>query len=152
MAEQELDPILDNSDVGGGNFENALKRDMFDKQLLKLEIESFGKFAGDYGQYWKLKAKLRAPATDIDGEEHAAGDPVSFLLNVPGADASAGQWKAFNARLAELQINAMGLEKPDRAANMKGVEGKPVDAQVSVYTNPTTGKQRQQVDRFVKAS
>lgn len=146
MPEVEVAPTLDNSDIP---FEDALKRTLFDKQLVPIEIDTFGRFEGDYGQYWKLKGKLAAPATDIDNNVHHAGSAITLMLNVPGKDASEGQWKAYNARLAELQIHAMGLPKPDQTANMKLVEGKTVVAKLSVYTNPTTGNAKQQVDRFL---
>lgn len=148
MPEQEVEPTIDNSDVP---FEDALKRTLFDKMTLPLDVVGMGKFAGDYGEYWKLKATLGASAIDTDGNVHAVGAPLTLLLNVPGKDASEGQWKAYNARLAELQVHGMGLAKPDRTASLKGVEGKRVYAMLSVYTNATSGNQKQQVDRFIAA-
>jgi hypothetical protein len=146
---EEIAPDIDNSDIP---FETAGDRVLFDNQTLQLDVETLKKMRGDYGEYWELKARLAAPATDTLSNNHAAGFGVTFLLNVPGKDASEGQWRAYLARLGELQVQGMGLAKPDRAVSPKGVEGKRIGAMVGVYTNPTSGNQKQQVNRFVKAS
>jgi hypothetical protein len=137
---------LDNSDVP---FEKALDRLLFDG-MVPLTIETLRKMQGDYGQYWELRTQLSGETLDTDKQLHAKGTPLTLLINVPGADASEGQKRAYAARLAELQVAALGLDKPDSKLNMKLVEGKSVVARLSVYTNPTSGKSKQQVDRFTK--